>query len=64
MVGMKLSEKTSSYRAKVSYSCHGISMQKIRMDLISYSESDEKRGFTDAGVSNQQYFEEIVASKN
>ncbi len=39
-------------------------MQKIRLDLITYSKSDEKRGFTDTGVPNQQYFEEVIAEKN
>lgn len=64
MVGIKLSENTSSY-------------QKVQLDQLNlqsfcpsgpnlnntYSESDEKRGFPDSGVSNKQNFEKIIAKE-
>ena len=62
---MKLSENTSSY-------------QKVHLDWLlfkcwicpsgqnlkkTYSESDEKRRLSDAGVSNKQNFKEVIAKK-
>jgi hypothetical protein len=73
MVGMKLSVKTSSYEADLREIIINRKMEESSISgeeicacsrNLTYSESDEERRFTDAGVTDQQHFEKVIATQS